>query len=81
MKLYEIGPKIKTLRKEKAMTQEELSKLAGISRVTLGKLERGYMGTISLRTLDIILNALGYEIDFKSNYSESFGLPPLDELQ
>jgi serine/threonine-protein kinase HipA len=33
--------KIKELRKNKKITQIELSKIAGISRITLGKLERG----------------------------------------
>lgn len=78
MKLFEIGLKIKELRKQKKMTQVELSKIADISRVTLGKLERGEVSLVSIKTLDIILDALGYEIDFKSNYSDSFGLPNLD---
>ena len=80
MKLFEIGPKIKQLRKEKGFTQLELANTAGISRVTLGKLERSEVASISIATLDIILNALEYEIDIKSNLSSSFGLVPLDEI-
>lgn len=80
MRLYEIGPKIKNLRKEKNMTQLQVSKLSGISRVTFGKLERGEMNAVSIKTLDIILDALGYEIDLKPNLSDSFGLPSLDTL-
>ncbi len=78
MKLDEIGPKIKVLRKSKGLTQEQLANVAGISRVTLGKLERAQRGSITLKTIDIILDALGYEMDFKSK--NSFGLPFLDEL-
>ncbi|MFK5950084.1 MAG: helix-turn-helix transcriptional regulator [Methylococcales bacterium] len=78
MKLDEIGAKIKILRKEKGLTQEQLARLAGISRVTLGKLERSQLGSISLKTIDIILDALGYELDFKSK--NAFSLPSLDEL-
>lgn len=78
MKLDEIGAEIKALRKEKRLTQEQLADIAGISRVTLGKLERGQLGAIGLKTLDIILDALGYEISFKPK--NSFGLPSLDEL-
>ena len=78
MKLDELGTKIKALRKESGFTQEELAKLAGISRVTLGKLERSQLGSITLKTIDIILDALGYELDFKRK--NSFGLPTLDEL-
>jgi transcriptional regulator with XRE-family HTH domain len=80
MKLFEIGPKIRQLRKEKKLTQNELAKRAGISRVTLGKLERGEIVSISIGTLDIVLNALGHEIDIATNFSASFGLPPLDAL-
>ncbi|MCD6172186.1 MAG: helix-turn-helix transcriptional regulator [Sulfurimonas sp.] len=80
MQLYEIGPKIKELRKNKKITQESLSKLSGISRVTLGKLERGEVSSVSIKTLDIILDALSYEIDIKYRNSNSFGLPALDEL-
>lgn len=78
MKLYEVGNKIKSLRKERGITQIELSQSSGISRVTLGKLERGEIASISIKTLDLILNTLGYEIEFKNN--QGFGLPTLDEL-
>lgn len=78
MKLYEIGTTIKKLRVEKNLTQEELATLSGISRVTLGKVERGEFGNTSVRTLDIILSTLGFELDFKSN--QGFGLPTLDEI-
>ena len=78
MKLHEIGSKIKSLRKEQKLTQQELADKCGISRVTLGKLERGEVANISLKTLDILVNTLGFEIDFaqKSN----FGLLTLDQL-
>ena len=75
MRLHEIGPKIKILRKEKNLTQEKLSKLAGISRVTLGKIEKGTMGNVSLKSVDIILNALSYEFDII--YRNDFGLDSL----
>lgn len=78
MKLDEIGMKIRLLRKEKGLTQNQLAEIAGLSRVTLGKLERGQIGSIALKTIDVILDALGYEIDFKRKIG--FGLPALDEL-
>ncbi len=77
MKLHEIGSKIKTLRKERGITQEQLAKTSGISRVTLGKLERGQVGGVSIKTLDMILAHLSYEIEFKS--FEGFGLGVLGE--
>ena len=78
MKLYEIGQRIKTLREAKKLTQEQLASKCGISRVTLGKVERGELGNTSVKTLDIILASLGLEIEFKT--IRGFGLPSLDEL-
>ncbi|MGD9623695.1 MAG: helix-turn-helix domain-containing protein [Arcobacter sp.] len=78
MKLYEIGQQIKTLREAKKLTQEQLASKCGISRVTLGKVERGELGNTSVKTLDIILASLGLEIEFKT--IQGFGLPNLDEL-
>ena len=72
MKLYEIGSTIRDLRKEKSLTQEKLSKLCGISRVTLGKIERGEVTSVSVHILDLILANLGYEISFQS--INNFGL-------
>lgn len=77
MNLSEIGIKIKALRKEQKMTQEALASLAGISRVTLGKIEKGHFGSVSVKTVDIIVHALGYEIDLKMQ--SGFGLPVLAE--
>ncbi|MDZ7819513.1 MAG: helix-turn-helix transcriptional regulator [Aliarcobacter sp.] len=78
MKLYEIGQQIRTLREAKKLTQEQLATKCGISRVTLGKVERGELGNTSVKTLDIILASLGLEIEFKT--IRGFGLPNLDEL-
>ncbi len=78
MKLHEIGQQIKTLRETKRLTQEQLASVCGISRVTLGKIERGVLGNTSVKTLDIILASLGLEMDFKT--IRGFGLPNLDEL-
>ena len=78
MKLYEIGQQIKTLREAKKLTQEQLASKCGISRVTLGKVERGELRNTSVKTLDIILASLGLEIEFKT--IRGFGLPSLDEL-
>ncbi len=78
MKLYEIGQQIRTLREAKKLTQEQLANKCGISRVTLGKVERGELGNTSVKTLDIILASLGLEIEFKT--IRGFGLPNLDEL-
>ena len=77
MMLFEVGPKIKQYRKDMNITQDQLAKQAGISRVTLGKLERGEVGSVSIKVLDYILQTLGYELEFKSKHG--FGLPTLDQ--
>lgn len=77
MKLYDIGHIVRNLRKDKGLTQMEVSKMCGISRVTLGKLERGESSHVSIKTLDIILNILDYELDIISKNTTSFGLPSL----
>jgi len=79
LKLFDIGIKVKNLRKEKNITQAELAKIANISRVTLGKLERGLVGSVSIKTLDLILDALGYEIGFEPKESYGFGIPIFGE--
>lgn len=61
------------------MTQQHLAKQAGISRVTLGKIERGELGVVSLKVVDTILFNLGFEIDFQT--ISGFGLPTLDTYE
>ncbi len=65
MNLLELGSDIKRLRKEKELTQEQLSSMAEISRTTLSKLENGNIAQVSIVTLNDILNHLGYELDIK----------------
>lgn len=77
MQLHEIGQKIKELRKEKKLTQEALAKKAQISRVTLGKIENGRLGLVSVKTLYLLLFELGYEIEFSQR--SGFGLPTLHQ--
>ncbi|EQB39450.1 hypothetical protein M947_05510 [Sulfurimonas hongkongensis] len=57
------------------MTQAKLANLSGISRVTLGNIERDKLGSVSVKTLDIILASLGYELDI--NLTTRYGLPSL----
>lgn len=78
MNFLELGNKIRTLRKEKKLTQEQLANQAGISRVTMGKIERGEFGSVSVVIFDLIINALDYECDIK--LKNGFGLMNLDEI-
>jgi len=65
MILFELGEKIKTLRKEKNLSQDELAKKSRISRATLSKLENGNLTKVSIVTLDRILGVLGFTIEIK----------------
>jgi len=65
MVLIELGKQIKTLRKQKGLSQEALAQRVGISRPTLSKLENNYLANISIVTIDKILHELGYEIDIR----------------
>ncbi len=78
MKLYETGIEIKKLRKEYGLTQQQLAEKSGISRITLGRLERGEIASISLKTFDRILHALNHEIAFTPQ--KEIDLPTLDDI-
>ena len=67
MILSELGETIKSLRKQKSLSQEALAEQAGISRATLSKLENGYIANISIVVVNQILSLLGYEIEIKAS--------------
>lgn len=54
-----IKQSIKTIRKEKGLTQEELSKLSGISRTIISGLENGTITNTQTSTIEAIAKALG----------------------
>ncbi len=77
MMLSELGDTLRRLRRGKGLTQEETAKTAGISRPTLSRLEQGRFANVSVRTLYIILNVLGYEIELSA--INSINLPILKQ--
>ena len=58
-----IGARIRELREEKGLTQEELATLAGILRTNLSRIEQGKYST-GLDILGAIAEALDVKIDF-----------------
>lgn len=58
-----MGYKIKEVREAKGMTQEELSRSSGISRVTISGLENGTARATTTKTLMAIANALGVSVE------------------
>lgn len=57
-----VGIKIAEIRKEKGLSQEQLSEMSGVSRVTIARLETG-CSSPKLPTLKAIADALGVSID------------------
>ena len=66
MDFEDIARLIKRRRKELGLTQEELARRIGISRVTLSKMENVYgLAEVKLSVLINLLRELGYELDVK----------------
>ena len=58
-----MGYKIKDVREARGMTQEELSKASGVSRVTISGLENGTTRATTTKTLVAIAQALGVSVE------------------
>jgi len=58
-----MGYKLKEVREEQKMTQEELEKKSGVSRQTISAIENGRCGQVMSGTLIALANALGTTID------------------
>lgn len=67
--LYWFGKRIRTLRQEKRLSQEELAQLAGIDRTYIGGVERGERN-ISLLNIKKLVDALG--INTKDLFNDDF---------
>ena len=67
-----LGLRIKTLRKAKGLTQEELAEAAGISLTFMSVTERG-RHIPSLKTCELISNALGVTLSELFNFDEFDG--------
>lgn len=58
-----MGYKIREMRDEKRMTQEQLAKKSGVSRATIAALENGTDRTTTTKTLLKIAKALETTVD------------------
>lgn len=52
------GQRIKTLRKERGLSQEELAELSGLDRTYISGIERG-LRNVALRNIEALAQALG----------------------
>lgn len=58
-----MGHKIREIRIEKGMTQEELAERSGVSRVSISLIENGKITNVSSNTLRALADALGVSLD------------------
>ncbi len=66
MHLPEIGYTIRRARLAQGMTQAKLAETAGLSRVTLNRLERGSFPDLGIRKLQSLLESVGLTLAIQS---------------
>ena len=66
-----LGKMIKTARKERHMTQEELGKLIGVQKAQISKLENS-ANSATIDTIIKVFKALKAEINFKVKLENKF---------
>jgi transcriptional regulator with XRE-family HTH domain len=76
MEFKELGHEIATLRKQKKVTQQQLSNDLNISRATISGFENGSSSDIGLKKLIQLADYLGYELIIK----EKSPFPIFEEL-
>ena len=75
--LFDIGKQIQLARKGRELTQAKLGKALGMSRTTIGQIEKGTVQDIGVRKLIRLLEFLGLELRVRP-----LGRPPtLEELR
>lgn len=72
-----IGHQVAERRKSLKLSQNELSRMAGISRATLDALENGRAGEMGFSKLSRLIAALGLELKLQPATSQR---PTLDDL-
>ena len=60
--MQQLGQTIRAHRKNRQMTQAELSKLLGMSRATLSALENGTVREVGIRKVMAVCSVLGLEL-------------------
>jgi transcriptional regulator with XRE-family HTH domain len=62
MQLREVGAAVKARREELGLSQQTLSRLAGLSRATINQLERGTLRDLGVAKLFRLLGLLGLDL-------------------
>lgn len=75
--IFNIGQEIHEARKKCKLSQAQLAKALGMSRTTIGQIEKGTVQEIGIRKLIRVLEYLGLELRIRQAGSP----PTLDELR
>jgi transcriptional regulator with XRE-family HTH domain len=59
---HKVGQQIREARKAKGLTQMDLGKILGVSKVTINGYEKGKQN-LTIETLEKITKALGFELN------------------
>ncbi|MCP1416078.1 transcriptional regulator with XRE-family HTH domain [Pseudomonas laurylsulfativorans] len=73
-----LGELIRTLRKERKLSQQDVAQKYGMSRATISGIENNTLSEIGLRKVEAILNGFGYELTAVPRQSQR---PTLDTLK
>lgn len=65
MDLEQLGLEIKTLRKAKGWSQDDMQLYSGISKRTISKIENGFIDEIGIKKVECILDLLGVEFSLR----------------
>lgn len=65
MNLEQLGLEIKTLRKEKKYSQDDIESFSGITKRTISKIENGFVDEVGIKKVESILELLGYEFSIR----------------
>ncbi|AFY17368.1 helix-turn-helix transcriptional regulator [Pseudomonas sp. UW4] len=76
--MEDLGKLIRTLRKERKLSQQALAQQYGMSRATISGIENNTLSEIGLRKVEAILNGFGYELTAVPRQSRR---PTLDTLK
>ena len=76
MTLQNLGKKIAVLRREKGLSQDEVCRVAGISRTTLSQLENSELSELGFNKVHRILSYLDKDLSVVNKAP----LPTLDDL-
>lgn len=60
--MLNVGEKIRELRAERKLSQEELSKISGVNRTTISQIETDKVESVTTGTIAAIAEALGVSV-------------------